>query len=266
MTESFQQEHSAELHRPADAAAPSPPGNGWGWTASLQSLASTIVIALFVITFSVQAFQIPTESMERTLLIGDYLLVDKTHFAPSGSWSGLLPYREVRRGEILVFRYPLGPEQHFVKRVIGLPGDHIRMRDAVVFVNDRPLSEPYTQHVAHDRDPYRDDFPQTAYWNGNADPHWRIQLRQQMQHDEVVVPQDSYFVMGDNRDHSLDSRYWGFVPRANLVGRPLVIYFSMDTGGLAHGLSAAVGATDDRLTPSDHRFHIRWERMLHLVE
>src|SRR5947209_18255152 len=113
------------------------------WVDSLKSLLTTITIAVFVITFIVQAFQIPSESMEDTLQIGDYLLVDKIHFGSAGVLSSLMPYDRIRRDDIIVFRYPVHPEQHFVKRVIGLPGDRIKLNFGHVFVNGQQLYEPY---------------------------------------------------------------------------------------------------------------------------
>ena len=111
------------------------------WTTSLQSLLATVVIAVFVITFVVQAFQIPSESMENTLLIGDYLLVDKLRYGGNSVWDHFLPYRKVHRGDVIVFRYPVNPSQHFVKRVVGIPGDHIRLINRQVYVNEIPRSE-----------------------------------------------------------------------------------------------------------------------------
>ena len=113
---------------------------------TIQSLVATVVIAVFVITFIVQAFQIPSESMQNTLLIGDYLLVDKEHYGPGGHWSWLIPYQKIKHGDIIVFRYPLNPNQHFVKRVIGVPGDHIRLINKQVFVNGQAQKEPYVVH------------------------------------------------------------------------------------------------------------------------
>src|SRR5215471_6274225 len=130
-----------EVHT-VSAPAPVQPSPRSGETL-LQSLLSIIVIVLFVITFIVQAFQIPSESMEKTLLIGDYLLVDKIHFGQGGIWNWLMPYNDLKRGDIVVFHYPIDPSQHFVKRVIGLPGDKIRLRNKTVFVNDQPLPESY---------------------------------------------------------------------------------------------------------------------------
>src|SRR5438309_7099332 len=186
------------------------------WTTSLQSLLATVVIAVFVITFVVQAFQIPSESMENTLLIGDYLLVDKLRYGGNSVWDHYLPYRKVHRGDIIVFRYPVNPSQHFVKRVVGVPGDHVRLIKRQVWVNGLPLKEPYVRYSSPIHDVYRDDFPQVDYIAPGEESLWFKQLKQSVQHCELVVPQGKYFVMGDNRDDSLDSRYWGFVPRENI--------------------------------------------------
>src|SRR5437879_103259 len=129
------------------------------WFSSLQSLASTVVIAIFVITFLIQAFQIPSESMENTLLIGDYLLVDKFSFSPGGGWNHVLPYKKIQHGDIIVFRWPVHPEQHFVKRVIGTPGDRIHMVNGSVFVNGTLVNENYAVHKPLNHDSFRDDFP-----------------------------------------------------------------------------------------------------------
>lgn len=232
----------------------------------IQSLLSIIVIVLFVITFIVQAFQIPSESMEKTLLIGDYLLVDKVHFGQGGISSWLLPYRPIRHGDIIVFHYPIDPSQHFVKRVIGLPGDHIRLHNKTVLLNEEPLEENYAIRVKGDHDLYRDNFPNERDSSGQVETQWRSDLLRYLQNGELVIPQDEYFVMGDNRDHSLDSRYWGFVPRANVVGRPLVIYLSVRN----QQDEAVSGVGNDKLISSGHLLtHVwqfaRWDRMFHLV-
>ncbi|MBZ5566467.1 MAG: signal peptidase I [Acidobacteriia bacterium] len=228
-------DHAAE---PAASMAPGPeqanssvpqqrlPQAGTGWLGSVQSLAGTVVIAVFVITFIVQAFQIPSESMENTLLIGDYLLVDKVHYASGGHWGSLLPYSPIQRGDIIVFRYPVHPAQHFVKRVIATPGDRVRLINKQVWVNGKPVKEKYVLYRSPVRDYYRDDFPDLNYLSANVEARWWLRLRTLVRGGELVVPPDQYFVLGDNRDESLDSRYWGFVPRGNIIGRPLLIYWS----------------------------------------
>jgi signal peptidase I len=199
---------------------------GVDWLTSLQSLVTTVVIAVFVITFVVQAFQIPSESMENTLLIGDYLLVDKLRYGGSSLWDHFVPYQEVRRGDIVVFHYPVNPSQHFVKRVVGVPGDHVRMIKGQVYVNGILLTEPYVRHSAFNPDPYRDDFPQVMNVPGES-AGWAGQMKKWVEDKQLIVPEGFYFVLGDNRDESLDSRYWGFVPRENIIGRPLLIYWSV---------------------------------------
>jgi len=211
---------------------------------SVQSLAGTIVIAVFVITFIVQAFQIPSESMEKTLLIGDYLLVDKAHYGESRVWNWLLPYRPIHRQDIIVFRYPVNPKQHFVKRVVAIPGDHIRLLDKHVYVNGVRQNDSYATFRWGWRDRFRDDFPDGGFYGGQVTSAWFVQAQTLLQDGELIVPRDCYFVLGDNRDDSYDSRYWGFVPRENVVGRPLLIYWSMDRGDTA--LDAA--SSSDRLS------------------
>src|SRR5215469_9419835 len=236
------------------------------WSGTIQSVAGTVVIAIFVVTFIVQAFTIPSESMESTLLIGDYLLVDKFCYGQSG-WDRLLPYGKVRRGDIVVFHYPINPSQHFVKRVVGVPGDRVRLINKRVFVNGTLLDEPYTQFIANDRQPYRDDFPRTDYPAFGVNAKWWSQMRKLVEDHQLIVPEDHYFVLGDNRDDSQDSRYWGFVPRPNIIGRPLLIYWS--ASNLNNDLPA-VPTVGDRLYhltyAVTHLFQItRWQRTFRLV-
>ena len=187
----------------------------------------TILLLLFLTTTLVQAYVIPTGSMEDTLLIGDHLLVDKLAFAPAGPVSKyLLPYTDVKRGDIIVFRYPVDISQTFVKRCIGVPGDRIRVINKQVYLNGVRLDEPYTYHKSDYIDSYRDNFPGEP--NVSVDRRASDMLLNHVVNGEVVVPPNSYFAMGDNRDSSLDSRYWGFVPRENIIGKPLIIYWSYD--------------------------------------
>jgi signal peptidase I len=186
-----------------------------------------ILILLFGTTTLVQAFIVPTGSMESTVLIGDHLLVDKLSYAPADAITKhLLPYTEPKRGDVIVFRYPMDIRQNFVKRVIGVPGDHIHIVDKVVYVNGKALTEPYTQHIDPRIEPYRDNFPSQPY--GPVADRGQEMLANHVQNGELVVPAESYFAMGDNRENSLDSRYWGFVPRENIIGKPLVIFWSYD--------------------------------------
>lgn len=240
-----------------------------GWLTSVQSTAVTVVIALFVVTFLVQAFQIPSESMENTLLIGDYLLVDKLQYSDPGAWAKVLPYAEVRRGEIIVFRYPLNPEQHFVKRVVGIPGDRVRLVNKRLRVNGVAVRERYAVFKPRDYDPYRDDFPVRGLASANVDSAWWSQMRDVVRGGELVVPPGQYFVLGDNRDRSLDSRYWGFVPRESIIGRPLLIYWSV-AAPPEQVRAAPPGREDGKLKSfarSVLRFfaNTRWDRFLRLV-
>jgi signal peptidase I len=239
---------------------PSQNGNG-----TAKSTLASVVIALFVITFVVQAFQIPSGSMEKTLLIGDYVLVDKVHLAGSGVWSKVMPYREIRRGDIIVFHYPVDPEQHFVKRAIGLPGDRVRLREGVVFINGEPLHEDYAIHTARSFDYFRDNFPIDMDTTGNMNRAWHSALTKHVEHSELVVPSDMYFVMGDNRDQSSDSRYWGFVPRQAIVGQPLIVYLSLKDQSMS-----GLDDSNDKLVRSarvlSHFWQFaRWKRMFHLI-
>lgn len=189
--------------------------------------AVTILLLLFLTTTLVQAYVIPTGSMEDTLLIGDHLLVDKMAFAPTGAVSKhLLPYSEVKRGDIIVFRYPVDITMTFVKRAMGIPGDRIRIVNKQVYRNGVKLDEPYKVHKSDQIDPYRDNFPSEP--NSMIYPGAMDMLQNHVVNGEVVVPPGTVFAMGDNRDSSLDSRYWGFVPRENIIGKPLIIYWSYD--------------------------------------
>ena len=223
----------------------------------------TILLLLFGTTTLVQAFVIPTGSMEDNLLVGDHLLVDKLAFAPPGSISKyLLPYTEVKRGDIIVFRYPVDIRQTFVKRVIGIPGDHIRVENKQVFRNGEKLNEPYKVHKASYLDPYRDNFPSQPY-HSLSDRALEM-LERNVVNGEVVVPPQSYFAMGDNRDNSLDSRYWGFVPRENIIGKPLIIYWSYDT--TTDRLADPTIGTDHIIDLFQHFFtKTRWNRTLQLI-
>lgn len=201
----------------------------------LASLAAVLVTGLFIITFIVQAFEIPSSSMEDTLLIGDHVFVNRVQFAPPTKWVGpLVPYRDIRRGDIVVFLSPAEPGLYVVKRIMGVPGDKIHLQDGVVYRNGEKLDEPYVIHSATDErriDPYRDNFPSVAPSLSNTPPtpEWQLLIQQHIQGEDIVVPESSYFAMGDNRDVSYDSRYWGFIPRENVIGRPLFVYWSFET-------------------------------------
>jgi signal peptidase I len=238
-----------------------------GWSAAVQSIAGTVAIAVFVVTFLAQAFTIPSESMEQTLLIGDYLLVDKLCYGDGGLWSRLLPYRKIGRGDVIVFHYPVNPAQDFVKRVVAVPGDRIRMVNKQVFINGVRQEEKFAQFITKIRNPYRDDFPRMDAADYGVDAKWWKQMPKLVEDHELIVPEKSYFVLGDNRDDSQDSRYWGFVPRENIIGRPLVIYWSS-----ANPSDDLMGSpsTNDRLYhfayAVTHVFQMtRWARTFKLV-
>lgn len=228
---------------------------------SLQSLAGTVVIAIFVITFIVQAFQIPSESMENTLLVGDYLLVNKLCYGGGGGPTDrLMPYQKIQRGDVVVFHYPVDPQQHFVKRVIGLPGDRLRMVNKTVYINGKPLKEAYVRFIEPPNNLFRDNFPRTDVAVSNMEGNWWLQMRKLVEDGQLIVPEGNYFVMGDNRDDSQDSRYWGFVPRENIIGRPLVIYWSVKSSDSpsGNGFRFAYAVT--------HLFqNTRWSRTLRLI-
>jgi signal peptidase I len=198
----------------------------------LASLAGVLVAGLFIITFVLQAFEIPSGSMEDTLLIGDHLFVNREQFAPPSRWMGpLMPYREVHRNDIAVFFSPEQPGLFLVKRIIGVPGDRIHLRDGNVYRNGEKLVEPYAQHKRSNYDPYRDNFPAVppSEMYGITSQDWLATMPTHIQGEDIVVPPNSYFAMGDNRDNSKDSRYWGFIPRQNIIGRPMIIYWSFIT-------------------------------------
>jgi signal peptidase I len=196
------------------------------------SLAGVLVTGLFIITFVLQAFEIPSSSMENTLLIGDHVFVNREQFAPATRWLGpLLPYRDIRHGDIVVFLSPEEPGLFVVKRIMGIPGDRIHLRDGIVYRNGEKLDEPYVLRKPGDYQPYADNFPAVPpsemYNVKNED--WMRELPSHIQGEDLVVPPNSYFGMGDNREVSYDSRFWGFIPRANIIGRPMFIYWSFTT-------------------------------------
>jgi len=200
----------------------------------LASLAGVLVTGLFIITFVVQAFEIPSSSMENTLLIGDHVFVNRVQFAPKTKWVGpLVPYRDVKFRDIVVFLHP-DPEYagtYVVKRVIGVPGDQIHLRNGVVYRNGVALDEPYILHdTDRPSDSYRNNFPAVPpNENDGLSPDWMAYLPKYVQGDDLVVPPDHFFAMGDHRGVSLDSRYWGFIPQENIIGRPMFIYWSFET-------------------------------------
>ena len=230
-----------------------------GLLAAVQSLLYVLVVALFVMTFTVQPIRIPSESMEPTLLVGDFLMMDKQ----IGGTHWLLPVAEVQRGDVVVFHDPVDdPSVHLVKRVIGVPGDRIHLRDGVVIRNGERLQEPYAVYRESPEDRFRDDFPDLHTMQARVNPAWWIRLRGMVRDGEITVPAGSYFVMGDNRNDSEDSRYWGFVPRDAIVGRPFLIYFSWRQPGMDEDIEAwGIHAE----TKSGAMGFGRWDRTLKVV-
>lgn len=218
----------------------------WTWTA---------VLFLFLTTTLVQGFEIPTGSMEGTLLVGDRLLVNKLAYAPSDPLSDwFLPYQEPQRGDIIVFRFPLDLNAAYVKRVIGVPGDRIHLENRQLFLNGNPVDEPYVSKNIRGTDPYRDNFPRYAEMSPTPLAHRALAMhRDHVKDGELVIPDGYYFAMGDNRDNSLDSRYWGLVPRENIIGKPLVVYWS-------YGYPYTESFNERILDKT-----IRWSRMLRIV-
>ena len=228
-----------------------------------ESLAITVILALFGTTFIVQAFKIPTPSMENNLLVGDHLLVNKFAYGARGSFvDRVLPLRDIRRGDIIVFKYPRDLAKHYVKRAIGLPGDRIRVQDAQVFVNGQPLAEPYKQMM--DR-AYRVDFPPLA-GDGTYDLDGINWYPKYLEGNEVVIPPNFFFAMGDNRDNSQDSRYWGFVPRELIVGKALVIYWSYESDSDAYRRTEVGDRVHQVLDLVTNFFRkTRWSRTLRII-
>jgi signal peptidase I len=227
--------------------------------------AVTIILLLFGTTTLVQAFVIPSASMVGTLLIGDHVLVDKLVYSPPGAVSSrLLPYRDVRRGDIIVFRYPLMIAQDYVKRAIGVPGDRIRLVDRKLMLNGRLVDEPYAIHSHPDySNVYRDNFPEGAQAEALR-PRAQEMIDRYVKNGELVVPPGYVFAMGDNRDDSDDSRYWGLVPRENIVGTPVIIYWSYDTDTAA--LTNGNIGIDHILDVVTHFFtKTRWSRTFKII-
>ncbi len=234
-----------------DRSRSEPPGTGrwlWEW---VKSLSVAILLFLVIRTFAVEAFKIPTGSMERTLLVGDFLLVNKAVYGAQ------VPFTDVRlpafdspeRGDVVVFQYPLDISKNYVKRVVGVPGDRVAMRQGQLYVNGEVRSEGYVQHTQPDGNYYDPQFEwQRDYVASEVDPQDYRPTRDDW--GPLVVPEGKYFVMGDNRDNSQDSRYWGLVDRTLIKGRPLFIYYSFDRS---------------KLRPLPWLTEVRWGRVGNLV-
>ena len=234
----------------------------------IASMAGVLVTGLFIITFTLQAFEIPSSSMENTLLIGDHVFVDRIAYAPAAHWFPIVPYRDVRRGDIVVFLSPAEAGLFVVKRIIGVPGDHIHLKDGVVYLNGVAQNEAYVIHSQNSYVPYRDNFPAVPPGDSNAvTPEWHLTLAQHIDNNgDLVVPPNSFFGMGDNRDVSYDSRYWGFIPRENVIGRPLFIYWSFETPANQYLKTDAASRLAFMGKVVIHFFdETRWRRMLKVL-
>ena len=229
------------------------------------SLLRTIIVAAFVLTFVMDPGMIPSPSMEQTLMVGDFLLSNRQVFAPEsqvGRW--ILPYRDVRRGDVVVF-YHDHPSL-VVKRVVGIPGDRLRITAGHVYIDGAELKEPYVRLEQGAQSVAGEDFPPRTYNDPEMDPAWWDQMQRLTRDGELIIPRGEYFVLGDNRDHSDDSRFWGFVPRREIFARPLVIYFSFRAPSPAGTRKQA----DDKLqNENDHLAKLtefaRWNRIFHVV-
>jgi signal peptidase I len=248
---------------------------------ALASICSVLVVGLFILTFVAQNYVIPSGSMKNTLLIGDHLVVDRITLMPAASWMPLIRSREPRRGDIVVFYKPVyqsgidatdadGTPQYtpLVKRLIGVPGDHIHLRNGIVILNGVVQPVGFAQPTTRDNfNEFLDDFPAVPPTEANESTEsWAVNFQNYVRDGDLVVPPGMYFMMGDNRHNSLDSRFWGFVPRANIIGRPLFNYWSfeatdgeLEQTGFGHKL-AWIGHVLVHFFPDT-----RWKRTFHVV-
>jgi signal peptidase I len=219
-----------------------------------ESIVIAVILALFIRTFVVQAFKIPTGSMENNLLIGDHLLVNKFVFGPSATRleRALLPLGTIHHGDVVVFKYPEEPDRDFIKRIIGLPGDTIELRQKKVYLNGVPQDEPYVHFL---------EPPGTG---NSLSETTSLDVRER--YGPVTVPPDHYFAMGDNRDNSQDSRYWGFLPRDYVKGKALVIYWSYESGREDYEATGTADTIRGLGEVFAHFFtRTRWDRMFHQI-
>ncbi len=237
---------------PGDSPSPKPESPAFKKSVAreyLESVVVAVILALFIRTFVVQAFKIPTGSMEPNLLIGDHLLVNKVVYSPSlGAFEdALLAKRPIERGHVIVFKFPEDPTRDFIKRVIGLPGETVEMKGHTVFVDGKPLDEPY----AHYLDGGRPGDPEAGRGEDLRDHY-----------GPVTVPPDKLLVLGDNRDNSRDSRFWGFLPRDQVKGRALLVYWSYEASREEYHRTGVLDWLKDTLSAFGKT---RWRRFFHLI-
>lgn len=243
----------------------------------LEGVASTcgvLAVGLFVLTFIFQNFVIPSSSMASTLLVGDHVMVERENLAPAADWAPFVHYREIRRGDVIVFYKPVaepnGEHIPLVKRVIGIPGDRIHLRNGIVFLNGLPQDEPQAAKPnAANYDPYVNDFPSIdPASEPEVTAEWSVSLPDHIQGGDLIVPPGSYFAMGDNRTNSIDSRFWGFVPRQNIIGRPLFVYWSI---AMPQESGIDEAPLSERAESTLHEFvhffdETRWSRTFHRIQ
>ena len=242
----------------------------------LTGIASYLCIAaiwLFTITFVFQNFFIPSSSMASTLLVGDHVLAEREMLAPPTNWAPFLPSREIKRGDIIVFYKPFeehGQHMTLVKRVVGVPGDRIHLRNGIVYLNGAAQSEPHNAQPDTQRpyDAYVNDFPSVdPLTEPGVTAEWSVALPASIDGADIVVPAGKYFAMGDNRTNSMDSRYWGFVPRENIIGRPLFVYWSIDTPEMSDTDVPLADQAQSTVHEFTHFFSAaRWSRTFHRVQ
>ncbi len=239
----------------------------------VASICSILAIGLFALTFIFQNFMIPSSSMASTLLVGDHVIVERVNLASATSTMPLMPHRDIKRGDVIVFFKPVaeanGEHPHMVKRVIAIPGDRIHLRNGIVYLNGVAQTESYAAKTTYATySPYVDDFPLISPRDQfGVTPEWAEQMPGYLQGDDLVIPPGKYFAMGDNRDNSLDSRYWGFVPRENIVGRPLLVYWSINMPESSDEHPPLADQASSTMHEALHFFdETRWSRTLHRIE
>ena len=244
---------------------------------AVASVCSVLVVGLFILTFLAQNYVIPSGSMENTLLVGDHLVVDRITFSSPTRWMPLVHFREPKRGDIVVFIKPVpdvidadGKPQYLtlVKRLVGVPGDHIHLRDGVVILNGVAQPPPPEGKLSPARDEeFLDDFPSVPPSpDEGATEAWSVEFPSHIENGDLVVPPGKYFMMGDHRHNSLDSRYWGFVPRENIIGRPLFNYWSFETPDSEYDNTGIGNSLAWMGHVALHFFtETRWKRTFHVV-